>query len=213
MYVHTFVSEKQSQMKTIAILTAAGLATILSAFGPYHQIKTLKVKPEASKIEWVGKKVTGQHNGTVQVKSGTVEIENNTLTAGHFEVDMTSIVCLDLEGEYKGKLESHLKSADFFDVEKHKTATLKIKKVTELPGVEGFNSQVTADLTIKGITHEVQFPAKIEIKDDKLAAYGEITIDRSKFDVRYGSPSFFDDLGDKAIYDEFQLKVSLGAKA
>lgn len=198
-------------MKSALTISTAALAALFMAFTPAP--KTLKVKPEASKVEWFAEKVTGKHNGIVQLKNGTIQVENNELAGGTFEVDMGTITCLDLEGEYKGKLENHLKSADFFDVEKHPVATLKIKKVADLPGVEGFNTEVTADLTIKGITHEIKFPARVAVDGDKLAAYGELTIDRAKYDVRYGSPSFFDDLGDKAIYDEFVMKVSIGAKA
>ena len=125
---------------------------------------------------------------------------------------MTTINCTDLEGEYKRKFEGHLKSDDFFGIGSHKTANFKIKKTSDIQGVKGFNTEIVGDLTIKGITHEVTFPAKVEVKDNKLAAYGEMTIDRTKFDIKYGSSNFFEGLGDKAIMDDFTMKISIGAK-
>jgi polyisoprenoid-binding protein YceI len=198
-------------MKTRFILSLAAVGTLLFSFIA-DNVKTLNVKPEASKVEWFAEKVTGKHNGTVGLKSGQIELDGNTIVGGSFTIDMTTINTTDLEGEYKGKLDGHLKSADFFDVSNHSDAIFIIKKTAPLTGKDGFNTQITGDLTIKGITNEVSFPAKIEIKDDKLAAYGEMTIDRTKYDVKYGSANFFDILGDKAIMDDFVLKISLGAK-
>ena len=192
-------------MKTRFILSLAAVGTLLFSFIA-DNVKTLNVKPEASKVEWFAEKVTGKHNGTVGLKSGQIELDGNTIVGGSFTIDMTTINTTDLEGEYKGKLDGHLKSADFFDVSNHSDAIFIIKKTAPLTGKDGFNTQITGDLTIKGIT------AKIEIKDDKLAAYGEMTIDRTKYDVKYGSANFFDSLGDKAIMDDFVLKISLGAK-
>lgn len=180
------------------------------AFVPASKFEKLKIKPESSKIEWFAEKVTGKHNGLVMLKSGTIEVADGKLKGGEFTVDMTSINVTDLEGEYKQKLEGHLKSDDFFSVDKHKTANFKIKQVIT-KNSSTYNHEITGDLTIKGITHPITFPASISIKDGKFAAYGEMVVDRSKYDVRYGSKSFFDDLGDKAIYDEFTLKISLGA--
>ncbi|MEZ4720519.1 MAG: YceI family protein [Flavobacteriales bacterium] len=199
-------------MKTIQLTLLAGLGTLIFAFVPPTKLSTLTVKPEASKIEWFAEKVTGKHNGTVMLKDGTLKLDGNKIVSGSFNVDMTSINVTDLEGEYKGKLEGHLKSPDFFDVQNHETATFSIKSVSDLKSNPSYNSEIKGDLTIKGITQAVSFPAKVTITDGKLAAYGELVIDRSKFDVRYGSPSFFNDLGDKAIMDEFTMKISIGAK-
>ncbi len=198
-------------MKQYLSIAAAGLATVLLAFTPAFETETLTIKPEASTIEWYAEKVTGKHNGVVSLGEGMIEVTNGKLSGGKFNVDMTSIVVTDLEGEYQKKLEGHLKSPDFFGVEEFPTATFVITNVK--PMDEGqFNTRIKGDLTIKGTTQSVDFPAKVEIKEGKFAAYGEMKIDRSKFNVRYGSKSFFDDLGDKAIYDEFLMKVSLGAK-
>jgi len=171
--------------------------------------KDVKVDVKESSIAWVGKKVTGQHNGTIALKGGRLEMEDEKLVGGIFTIDMSSIECLDLSGESKGKLEGHLKSDDFFGVDKFPSATFVITKaVPQGPG----KYKIVGNITIKETTEEIQFPATIEEKDGKVMATADITIDRSKFNVRYGSGSFFDNLGDKTIYDNFDLSVSLVAK-
>ena len=161
-----------------------------------------EIKIEDSKLVWKGYKVTGSHEGTIKFNSGALIFEDEVLTGGEFGIDMTSILVTDLEGEYKGKLEGHLKSDDFFGVEKHPTANLVFKKVKPA-GKNAYD--VTGDLTIKGKTHSVSF--SISVYGSKATA--SLKIDRTKFDVRYGSTSFFDDLKDKAIYDEFDLVADL----
>jgi len=170
--------------------------------------ETFKIDNQASKIEWIGKKVTGQHNGSIQLSEGSFVFENNQLKGGSFTVDMNSMVCLDLEGSGKQKLEGHLKSDDFFGTEKFPTATLEITKaVPQGPG----KYKVTGDLTIKGKTKIVKFNADFKQTDDKLTGTSKITIDRSEYDIKYGSGSFFDNLGDKTIYDDFELIVKVVA--
>lgn len=198
-------------MKTKIIASLIGIGAVILAFSPKSIQKEVNIDTKASKLEWFAEKVTGKHNGTVALKSGKVNITDGALTGGEFIVNMESIIVTDLEGEYKKKLEGHLKSEDFFDVENHKTSKLKLIEVKDLKGDDQFNKTIKAELTIKDITHEVSFPAKVKIENNKLAAYGELTIDRSKYNVRYGSASFFDNLGDKTIYDEFKVKVSIGA--
>ena len=171
--------------------------------------KDVKVDAAASTVKWVGKKVTGQHNGTIALKGGRLEMEGDQLTGGIFTIDMTTINCEDLSGGGKGKLEGHLKSDDFFGVETYPTATFVITKaVPQGPGAY----KIVGNITIKDTTEEIQFPATLEEKDGKTVASADITIDRSKFDIRYGSGSFFDNLGDKTIYDNFDLSVSLVSK-
>ncbi|MGB5370876.1 MAG: YceI family protein [Flavobacteriaceae bacterium] len=161
-----------------------------------------EVKPEASRIAWKAYKVTGSHHGTIDLKSGALVFDNDQLTGGEFEVQMTSLISIDLEGESKGKLEGHLKSDDFFGVENHPTSTLVFTKV-EPSGKNSYD--VTGDLTIKGITKPVTFD--VSIYGSKATA--TMKIDRSEYDVRYGSGSFFENLGDKTIYDEFDLVIDL----
>ena len=161
-----------------------------------------EIKTENSKLVWKGYKVTGSHHGVISIKSGYLTFNEDKLTGGEFTINMSTITNTDLEGDYKEKLEGHLKSDDFFGVEKFPTASLIFTNVKST----GKNSyEVTGDLTIKGKTETVSF---------ELSVYGSkanasLKVDRSKFDVRYGSTSFFDGLKDKAIYDEFDLVADL----
>jgi polyisoprenoid-binding protein YceI len=161
-----------------------------------------EINLENSKVVWKGYKVTGSHQGIISIKSGHLNFDKDELTGGSFEIDMSTITVTDLEGEYKGKLEGHLKSDDFFGVEKFPTATLHFTKVKSV----GKNSyEVTGNITIKGKTETVSF--NVSVYGNK--ANVSLKIDRTKFDVRYGSTSFFDGLKDKAIYDEFDLVADL----
>jgi polyisoprenoid-binding protein YceI len=211
MYTHTFATNKLPMNKLISTILM-GLSAVLISGAPISEPKTLTIKPEASKVEWFAEKVTGKHNGIVSLKSGSIEIEENNIIGGSFSIDMTSINTTDLKGEYKDKLDGHLKSKDFLNVKEFNTATFKINTVKPLKSDEGFNHTIAGELTIKGITHPIAFPANIKITDGKLAAYGEMTIDRTKYDIKYGSASFFESIGDKAIMDDFIMKISLGAK-
>jgi len=157
-----------------------------------------EIKVDNSKLVWKGYKVTGSHEGTVDINSGALIFKEGVLTGGNISINMRSIESTDLTGEYKGKLEGHLKSDDFFGVENFPTASLKLNKVKPA----GKNSYTaTGDMTIKGITNTVDL--EISVYGNKANAI--IKIDRSKFNVRYGSTSFFDNLKDSAIYDEFDL--------
>ena len=161
-----------------------------------------EIKTDKSTVTWKGYKVTGSHYGSVSLKSGNLVFTEGKLTGGEFVMDMPTIVTDDLTGEYKGKLEGHLKSGDFFGVEKFPTASLVFTKVKST----GKNSyEVSGDLTVKGKTEPIKFD--LSIYGNKATA--NLKIDRTKFDIRYGSTSFFDDLQDKAIYDEFDLVTDL----
>ena len=161
-----------------------------------------EVKTEESKVTWKAFKVTGSHTGTVDLESGALVFEEGKLAGGEFIVDMTTLINSDLEGEYKGKLEGHLKSDDFFAVTSHPTSKLVFTEVA----ATGKNSyKVTGDLTIKGITKPITFD--VSIYGSKATA--TMKVDRAQYDVRYGSGSFFENLGDKTIYDEFDLVVDL----
>ena len=180
-------------------------AVLLVAFATFSFTTLDNDKPvntSKSKIIWKGYKVTGSHEGTIAIKSGALSFDNDKLTGGSFTIDMTSINSTDLEGTYKNKLDGHLKSDDFFGVEKFPTATL-IFKTVKATGKNAY--EVTGDMTIKGKTETITFA---------LSVYGSkananLKIDRTKFDVKYGSASIFDGLKDKAIYDEFDLVVDL----
>lgn len=188
--------------KNVFVLAVALIMGVTAnANNPVEEEKR-EVNTETSKVTWKAYKVTGSHTGTVDLKSGALVFDGEKLTGGEFVVDMTSLISTDLEGEYKGKLEGHLKSDDFFGVEKHPTSSLVFTKVS----ATGKNSyEVTGDLTIKGITKAVTLD--VSIYGSKATA--TLKVDRAEYDVRYGSGSFFDDLGDKTIYDEFDLVVDL----
>ncbi len=194
-------------MKTKILSIALAALVVAAAF---TLVKDVKVNTKSSQIAWVGKKVTGQHNGTVNIKDGALDVENGTIKGGEFSIDMTTINVLDLEGEYKGKLEGHLRSDDFFSVEKHPTATFKITSVNESEQADATHF-ISGDLTIKGITNKITFPANVTIDGDKVNAKATFNLDRTKWDVRYGSGSFFDGLGDKMIYDDFELSINLSS--
>ena len=167
------------------------------------------VNTSSSVVVWTGYKVTGKHTGTVKIKSGSVQFTNGILTAGTFEMDMNTINDTDLEGEWAGKLVGHLKSDDFLGVANFPTATFVITRA--IPQDSKGNYKIIGNLTIKGTTKEVKFFANATESNGSVAATGKMTIDRSEFNMRYGSGSFFDGLGDKTIYDEFDLQVSLVA--
>ena len=171
-------------------------------FQNFTSLKKNVVDVKTSSIQWKANKVVGSHEGEILLKSGELIYDDGNLVGGSFIIDMNSLICTDLSGEYKGKLEGHLKSEDFFSVETHATAGLVITNVQK---VNSKKHTITADLTIKGITKSITFESNAE--ENKFAA--RIRIDRTQFDVKYGSGSFFDGLGDNMIYDEFELTVSL----
>ena len=176
---------------------------VLLLVGLTVSAQSLKVNTIESKLKWTGKKVSGEHWGYINLKSGSLTIEDDKIISGMFTIDMNSMNCKDLESpEWNQKLIGHLKSDDFFSVEKFATSTLTIKKADKF--VDGV-ANVTADLEIKGITKPVSFKAKKTDNGYKAV----ITIDRTEYDVRYGSGKFFDNLGDNMIDDDFTLEVKL----
>ena len=186
-----------------AVMTFASISLGATNTNPVNEVESKTIKTDVSTVQWTGKKVTGSHTGTINVKSGALEFDNGNLTGGNIVIDMNSIVCTDLSGGGAEKLVGHLKSDDFFGVENHPTAELNITKV-EMNRDAG-TYEITADITIKGTTKSINFPATI----GKGEATSTVTIDRTEFDIRYGSGSFFDNLGDKTIYDDFELVINL----
>lgn len=191
------------------LLANALVALLLLSFT--SNTKKYGVNLTESKVTWLAEKVTGEHNGEVKIKEGNLQVNNGKLTAGDFTIDMTTITCLDIESpEYNQKLVNHLKSEDFFSVDKFETASFKITKAEPAKSEDG-NYMITGNLSIKGITNEISFPAQVDIDNEMVKATATIIFDRSKFDVRYRSTSFFDSLGDKAIYDDVEMGVKLVA--
>lgn len=193
-----------ASLLALSAIVGFSFTTLPLADGSY------RVDTSSSFVQWKGYKVTGEHAGVVNLKSGDLTFdENGKLTGGNIVMDMTTIKVTDLQGDMAGKLEGHLKSADFFGIEKHPTANLKITSVVP-KGTPG-DYKVTGTLTIKEKSKDIRFYANVVEDGGRVKATADIKIDRTDFDVRYGSGSFFDGLGDKTIYDEFDLQVTLVA--
>lgn len=168
------------------------------------------VKPSESTLMWEGKKLTGAHNGKIKIKSGELVFKGPQFVGGEFVIDMTTISVDDLkEADKANRLKNHLESDDFFSTSKFKTAKFVIKDVQF---GKGGMYDVTGDLTIKGKTHPISFMADVTESGNTLVAKADIVFNRAKYDVKFGSGSFFDNLGDKLIYDDISLKVELKAQ-
>jgi len=185
--------------------------------------ETYTVNAKDSKLEWQGWKPTGTHDGAVNIASGNLLVNNQQLVGGSFTIDMTSIVVLDIEDpEYNAKLKGHLTSADFFEVETYSTASFEITGVKAIDGnsidenkEKGDvipNHSITGNLTMKGITKSITFNAMVDITSSKItASTNQFYINRTDWNVQYGSKKFFSDLKDKFINDEMGISIKLRA--
>ena len=192
-------------MKNIILSFVLSVFTLI-AIGTNPHIDHVRVDAKKSTVKWMGSKITDGHVGIINIQKGVLMIEHGTLVGGQISIDMTSIENTDQEGKWKANLEGHLKSDDFFNVDKFPLATITITKA--IKGTE-YNYKIIADLTIKGITHSVTFNAEVNIKKVEFFATAKIKIDRTKWDIVYNSGNFFKDLGDKLILDEIELDISL----
>ena len=190
---------KNKILLSVAIFLMAGL---------YVNAQTkYKADVANSKITWLGKKITGEHTGTINLSEGEFTINNDILSKAIFQIDMTSIKNTDLTDEtYKAKLEGHLKSDDFFGVEKFPKASFVSDKSVKIQKGTTF---ISGKITIKGVTQPISIKTVITNTPDGIKIYASITIDRTKFNLKYGSGSFFDNLGDKTIYDDFNVTLNL----
>lgn len=193
-------------MKTLAITLALALIGSITYANDGNGDK-YTVQTQSSTVNWVGKKVGGSHTGTIAIKEGTLTLANGKIETALVTIDMTSIKVTDegMNDGTKAKLTGHLNSPDFFNTEEHTTALFQLTSFTEIKNSTVANYTVTGKLTIKGITQEITFPAIIRMSDGRVEASANLTFDRSKWDIRYGSGSFFDNLGDKVIYDDVQI--------
>ena len=164
-----------------------------------------KIVSAQSNIDWVGRKITGSHNGTIAVKEGELVLNNDKLSGGKIIVDVASIKILDItDPATNAQFAGHLASDDFFSIEKYPEATLEITSVA--------GNHIEGNLTIKGITHPVSFGVSLNVSGDQLTATGKLVIDRTKYEMKFRSGNFFKDLGDTLIYNDFELNVSITAK-
>ena len=183
------------------------------------------IDPQTSKMEWIGTKVSGHHSGPIMIKSGELLVSNGNISGGNFILDMTSISTMGPEGsdaDGNAKLTGHLKSGDFFDVEKYPEANFTITEVKPFTGtvndsedarqadikeykVTNPTHMVSGNLTIKDVSKNIEFPAKIIISDNAVEATTKFNIDRSKWNIVYpGKP---DDL----IRNDIHLGIALKA--
>lgn len=206
--VVTTITGKLAKGSLVGILSSIAIATVAVA-APTQKVA---VDTQVSGVEWLGKKVLGQHNGTIRLKSGEVKIENGAPVSGKFEVDMQSIFVSDIkDAKDNQKLTGHLKSDDFFGVSLFPVTLVELTKFEPIqnaaPGQPNYN--VSGNVSIKGVSQPIAFPATIDMKDGKATAKAAITLDRTKFGVRYGSNKFFDNLGDRVISDNFDVTVNV----
>ncbi|HMQ05843.1 MAG TPA: YceI family protein [Saprospiraceae bacterium] len=187
------------------VMILAGLVSMVAVNAAIaSDIITKSVNISSSKVAWKGHKVLGSHHGSISIQSGDLQFsEDGMLVGGHFSIDMNSITCEDLTGNSNAKLVAHLKSDDFFSSSTYPEAKFQITRVVP-KGTPG-DFKIVGDLTIKNITKEIKFEAKIT----DTQAFAAVKVDRSDFNVRFGSGSFFSNLGDKTIYDEFDLDITL----
>jgi len=177
---------------------------------PKHETN-YNIDTKSTTATWIGKKVTGQHTGGISISNGSIITEHGAIKGGTIEFDMNSITNTDLaDKEWNGKLIGHLKSDDFFGTEKNPTAKFEITKATLKSGND---YDIVGKLTIKGITNEITFPALIKMDAKTMVTIAKITVNRTKFDIKYGSATFFETLGDKALSDDFELNVNVVATA
>ena len=188
------------------------LFLIMSFIFPNSTIDTIWIDNSISKMGWTGYKVTGSHNGQIKIKNGYVLKSEDLITGGEIIIDMQSISVDDIKNPDKNQyLVSHLKNEDFFDVEKFPTANLKILSSKQSITTDKTNSniEISAELTIKNITHKILFYSYVDF--NKNTSKGQLIIDRTKWNIKYGSNSFYN-LGDRAIYDDFLLDFELSSK-
>ncbi len=168
---------------------------------------TYTVNTDASTVKWIGASPIKQHDGSLKISEGSLTVAGGNITGGSFTVDINSLNNNDLTGEYKGKLEGHLKSADFFEAEKYPTSKFEITAVEV--AAEGENThKVSGNLTLKDVTKNVTFPAKVTVSETEVTATANFNIDRSQWNMSYGADN---SLGDKMIKPEVNLTVELKA--
>ena len=201
-------------MKRFGLVTVGSvlLSTGVIADSSENSNVTYTVDAEKSNVTWTGKKVTGKHYGNVNIEKGEIIVRDGIIVKAAIALDMNTITNIDLTDEqWNKKLVDHLKSDDFFYVEKNPTATFILTKIIpiENSNENDENFTIVGDLTIKGITHQLRFPANVEVKSSKITVKGTAKIDRTKYDIRYGSGSFFKGLGDNMIYNEFEIGFNI----
>lgn len=172
------------------------------------ETQNFKIDSSKSTVKWIGRKVTGSHDGTIEIKDGTFEFTDGKLSGGNVTIDTTSIVILDVkDADTNAQFAGHLASDDFFSTDKYPTASLLINSAIQT----GDAYAIKGDLTIKGITHPIEFQLSASVNSQTLHATGKIVIDRTKYDMKFRSGNFFTNLGDTLIYNDIELSVEVTA--
>jgi polyisoprenoid-binding protein YceI len=173
----------------------------------------------ATMVNWVGSKPAGKHTGTIKVKDGSVSVKSGNIVAGSFTLDMNSVNVTDLKGKEKASLESHLKGMekgkedDFFNTPKYPTGKFEVTKVAGVTGDSTASHLIYGNLTLKNITKEVSFKANVKTDASSVSVMTKpFMINRTDFGIKYGSKTFFDNLKDKFIDDNFSVQLNLMAK-
>lgn len=193
---------------SVKLLASVSFLLLVTGSPALAEVQKVAIDTQRSAIRWLGKKVAGQHNGVVLLKEGTVSIDNGKVVDGEFVFDMSSIENKDLEGKWKAKLENHLKSDDFFNISQFPQGSFDILKVS--PTTEG-KMEISGNLKIKSLSVPITFPATITQEDGRYKANATVSIDRTKWDIRYNSGKWYDPaaLGDKLIYDDIEIELDL----
>jgi polyisoprenoid-binding protein YceI len=192
-------------MKKIFLSAILSVITLFAMATKPH-VDHVRVNTENSTVKWIGSKITENHEGTINIAKGYLGIEHGTLVSGQVIIDMKSIHTTDMSDKMNQKLDGHLKSKDFFNVDEFSVATIIIKDAFR---GEGNSYEIGAELTIKGITNKIRFEANVDVNGQNFLATAKIKIDRTKWSIKYGSGSFFENLGDKLILDQIVFDISL----
>ncbi len=186
-------------MLTSLLLAGSGIA------------QTLELDVEQSQVFWMGKKFSGEHSGTIQLRSGTITFAGDRLVSGNFLIDMTSIRVTDIKDpEMNAKLERHLKNDDFFAVDRYGSSRFTVLEATFIANEgKGQMYTISGDLEIKGISHPLEFSVWIVRGQAAVSARGEASVDRTLYDIRYKSSTFFPEIGNRAIDDAFEIRFEL----
>lgn len=180
------------------------------AAGTSYQVNTAE-----STIEWIGTKPTGKHHGTIKITNGELMVDGDNITGGRFVMAVNTIQPDDQDEKGNTKLRGHLLSEDFFEAETHPEATFEITNVsagTPAPNesmvMKDASHTITGNLTIKGVTKAITFPARVQMNESSVVADASFNIDRTEWNLNYGSDK---SLGDKFIYPEVNLQIHLVA--
>ena len=179
-----------------------------------EDVNIFTIDQTESTLKWDASKVTGAHYGTVDIAHGEIYVFDGVLLAGEVNIDMNNIVVLDIQDPgTNATLQGHLESDDFFSVDKHPLSTLEIVRFDVIEGAaaDEANYRVFGNLTIKDITHGISFDALILQEDNSIRAHASFDIDRTIWDIRYGSGKFFENLGDNMIHDLFTITFDITA--